>query len=232
MSKSPHFDKRHPGRASLLLRCVGCVLAIVLAAEDRADPSQPLENAAHRVQPDSPEWAELAGGLRRQTDIAADFTEERRFSFKKAPTVLRGEVRVSAERGLSLHYLSPAEQTVIIDGRGVLVRTAAGDNPAPADANARSVNEALLMALRLDLVSLARDFDVYGTHKGGAWTLALVPRKADLRHALGELTVEGDASAVRRLEFRRSATQRVDITVGRPRAPAPFTAEELRLYFR
>jgi hypothetical protein len=204
----------------------------IIAAAVRADEAGALTNPAHRIAPDDPAWNDLAGELRKQPSVTADFTERRLFSFKKTPKVLRGEVRVSADRGLSLHYVDPEDNIVVIDGLGVLLRSAAGDSVPPADPRAGAANTALLHALRLDLGPLAEAFELYGLRAGAAWTLALVPRAADLRRTLGQITVGGEGAAVRRIEFRRSATQRVEISVAPPRATASFTAEELRRYFR
>jgi hypothetical protein len=206
------------------------MFAFTLAA-NAADPDS-LANSANRLTPDDPAWKELAGGLQQRPSVTADFTELRRFSFKKTPTVLKGEVRVSAEHGLSLHYLEPEEQIVINDEAGVLVRTAKGDRRPPAEPEATAANRALLAVLRLDLRPLAETFELYGQRSGTAWTLDLVPRGAELKRTLGQITVEGDGAAVRRIEFRRSLTQRVEIQVEPPRSLAPFSADELHRFFR
>ncbi len=185
----------------------------------------------NRLAPDDPAWARLAGQLAGERAITADFTEERHFSFRKEPAVLRGEVRLSSERGLSLHYLGPEEQTVIIDRKGSLVRTAAGDRAVPEDPRASAANFALIHLLRLDLAPLAQAFELYGRRVDGDWAIVLVPREDSLRRTLGEITVEGSGPAVSRIELRRSATQRVEIRVATPRTGA-FSAEELRQYFR
>ncbi len=214
------------------MRRFALVLALTLAAPLRASDADPLVAPAHRLAPDDPAWAELAGGLRNQPSVTADFTEQRRFAFRKTPTVLQGEVRVSTAHGLSLHYRGPENQTVIIDPRGLLVRTPAGDTVPPSDPRAAAANSALLHLLRLDLGPLADTFELYGLRTGTAWTIALVPRAAELRRTLGQISVEGEAAAVRRIEFRRSATQRVEILVAPPRSAAPFSADELRRFFR
>jgi hypothetical protein len=215
---------RNPGLA--------LVFAAILAAAVRADEPAALTDPAHRVARNDPGWGELAGEIRGRASVAADFTEERWFPFKKTPTVLHGEVRISADRGISLHYLDPEEQTVIIDERGSLLRSAAGDRAPPDDPRAGAANFALLHMLRLDLAALEPEFELYGKRAGPAWTLVLVPRADDLRRALGQIAVEGLGAAVRHIELRRSATQRVEITVAPPRPGAAFTGDEIRRFFR
>lgn len=208
------------------------VLAFTLPSLAPAAETDLLVNPEHRVAADDPAWKDLAGGLRAQQAITADFTENRWFPFRKIPTVLKGEARVSAEHGLSLHYLDPQEQTVIVDDRGMLVRTTAGDSTPPADRRAGAANSALLHVLRFDLRALTEAFEIYGTRDGAAWQLALVPKDDSLRRTLGRISIDGEGAAVHRIELRRSAVQRVEILIAPPRTTAAFPAEELRRFFR
>jgi hypothetical protein len=216
---------------SLPLR-LALVISGIVTATAKADESSALATPANRIARDDPEWGRLAVELRAQSAVTAGFTELRWFAFKTSPTVLKGEARVSADRGLSLHYIGPAEQVVIIDGKGALLRSAAGDRAMPADPRADAANFALLHLLRLDLALLSDSFDLYGLHPGAAWALALVPRDSELRHSLGTITVDGTGAAIHRIELRRSATQRVEITMDAPQTKAEFTPDELRRFFR
>jgi hypothetical protein len=208
------------------------IMAGLLAAPARAEEPDPIATEAHRIQPNDPAWGILALAIRQQGPVTASFTERRWFSIRKAPVVLRGEARLSDERGLSLHYLDARQPTVIIDNAGVILRPAAGQAAQPMDPRAAAGQLALLRGLRLDFDSLGGAFDIYGRHSGLAWTVTLVPRAAGLRRALGRITVEGRGPAVRRIELRRSAAQRVEISVDPPRPAAAFTPDELRRYFR
>jgi hypothetical protein len=197
-----------------------------------AAESDPLVNPAHRIAPAAPAWSDLIASFAAHPDIAADFTERRFFPFKKEPVELKGEVRVSALRGLSLHYTAPEENTVILDAQGMLARTAAGEQAPPADPHTAAANGALRNIVRFDLKALDKDFELYGQRDGVAWTLALVPRTAALRDSVGRITVAGEGATIRRIEIRRTATQAIEIMIAPPRPPAPFTAEELKQYFR
>jgi len=216
----------HPATGLRLL----AMLALAFAA--RAAAADSLVAPAYRLAADDPAWFEFGGALRQQPSVTADFTELRYFSFARTPVALKGEVRVSADHGLSLHYLEPEDQIVISDRQGVLVRTAKGERSPPSDPQAAAANLALLSVLRLDLSPLAEKFELYGRRTGPTWALALVPRSDELRRALGQITVEGEAASVHRIEFRRSLTQRVEILVEPPRSLGVFGAEELRRFFR
>jgi hypothetical protein len=202
-----------------------------LVSLTRAAESETLTDPAYRLAPDDPAWRDLAATFAHQPDATAQFSEQRFFPFKKAPVELKGESRVSATRGLSLHYTAPEERTVILDAQGVLVRDARGENAAPADPRAAAANAALVQVLRFDFVALAEHFELFGQREGAAWKLAFVPRAADLRRAVGMIIIAGDADVLNRIEIRRSPKQYVAIQIGPPRA-APFTADELQRFFR
>ncbi|MFO1449740.1 MAG: glycosyltransferase [Opitutaceae bacterium] len=203
-------------------------LSVLRAAEVTAQVTATEEPSA--LAPGA--WDDLAKAFARQPDTAAEFTENRYFPFRKIPVVLTGISRVSVAHGLSLQYLTPSEHLVILDGAGMLLRSDKGDSAPPADPRADAANRALRNVLRFDFAALAGDFELLGRREGDQWTLTLVPRAEDLRRTLGRIRVEGVATVVRRIELRRSALQSVEILIAPPRPPAPFTADELKRYFR
>ena len=192
----------------------------------------PLVDPGHRLPPAAPAWADLTTAFTRHPDTTADFVERRFFPFKKDPVELQGEVRVSAERGLSLHYTTPEDRTVVLDSRGVLIRAAAGEKAPPADPRAAAANEALLHILRFDFPALEKDFELYGRRDGDQWNLALVPRTEALRHSVGRITVTGTEATIRHIEIRRTARQAIEIVIAAPRSFAAFTGDELKRFFR
>ncbi len=208
------------------------LLSTLPLAAAPAEDTDALVTPAHQLNVDDPAWKDVASGLQAEKSVTATFTENRWFPFRKIPTVLRGESRVSAEHGLSLHYTDPKEQIVIIDDKGMLTRANSRDTPAPDDPRAGAANSALLHALRFDLAALSKTFDLYGTRTGAAWQLAMLPKDDSLRRTLGRISIEGEGPTVRRIELRRSPVQRVEILIAPPQSTAPFSAEELRRFFR
>jgi hypothetical protein len=202
---------------------------LMAAGSLRAAPI-PL-TAETRLNPAAPAWQELAAKFARRGDITATFEERRVFPFRSEPVTLRGEVRVSATRGLSLHYTAPQERTIIIDGQGFLVRESKGGAAPPPDPRANAANEAMRSILRMDFAQLAAGYELHGQQDGDAWSLGLVPRDHGLRRAIGDIFVEGEGAAVRRIELRRSARQNITISIASPQ-PATFSEEEIRTYFR
>ena len=222
-----HHRQRGPAAGVIVVLLLAA--ALVPGATAAADP---LINPEHRVAPAAPAWGDLIEAFAHHPDTTADFTERRFFPFKKEPVSLAGEVRVSTTHGLSLHYTAPEARTVILDDHGVLIRAAAGEKTPPADPRAAAANDALRHILRFDLAALERDFDLYGQRDGAAWTLVLVPRTEAARRSVGRITVTGEAATIRRIEIRRTPKQAIEISIAPPRPPAPFTAAELKEFFR
>lgn len=209
---------------------LGCALAALTLRAAEEPP--PLIAPANRLAADAPAWQDLGRKFAHQPDTLANFEEQRVFPFRREAVVLKGEVRVSGARGLSLHYTAPEERTIVVDEKGILVREGAGQKSPPADPRAAAANQALLLVLRFDFAALEKSFEVYGRRDGDVWSLGLVPRDDAVRKAIGDIHVGGDGAAVRRIELRRSAKQHIDILIEPPRATTPFSAEDLARFFR
>ncbi len=212
----------------VLLVLVG--LASLVGRTVAAPPMDRAETDWPEVDLAAPPWAGLAAGFVGQGDTSASFTETRVFAFRKQPTVLRGQVRVSPALGLSLHYTHPEQRTLILDERGVLLRGPDGD-AVPPDARSAAANAALWRVFRFDFSALARDFRCRGWAEGDEWILRLEPRDAALRRSVGEMVVMGAGAVVRHLELRRGERQRIVIAVADVQS-AEFSAEDRRRYFR
>jgi len=179
------------------------------------------------------EWTPLFTALAGQGGVRSTFTENRWFSVKKTPVVLRGELRHSDERGLSLHYTQPEEQVMLVDAKGLMLRDAKGrTRTMAADPRAPRMDAALLPVLRFDLPALLKLFTLRAVRDGDDWRLDFVPRTPELARHLSTLTVEGTGERVRRLEFRRSAKQRVEVLIEETQTGVTFTAEEKEKFFR
>ena len=178
-------------------------------------------------------WTPLFAALAGQGGVHSTFTENRWFSVKKTPVVLHGELRHSDERGLSLHYMQPEEQLLVVDDKGLLMRNAQGrTRTMAADPRAPRIDAALLPVLRFDMPALLKLFTLRVARDGDDWRLDFVPRTPELARHLSTLTVEGTGERVSRLEFRRSAKQRVEVLIGETQTGVAFTAEEEKRFFR
>ena len=206
-------------------------LLTLLPAADVAE----LMTPANRItvgENDAP-WKDLATALAANGNVAAPFTENRYLPFKKIPVVFAGDMRLSPERGLSLHYTTPQNQLMIVDAQGVLLRDGRGrQRELPNDPRAQAATTALLHVMRFDLPELAKNFDLYGLRAGDDWQLVFEPRPGELASVLARLIVTGHGVAVKKLEMRKSALQSIEILIGDVRTHVDFTPEETQKFFR
>jgi len=178
-------------------------------------------------------WQPLFAALAAQGPVWSEFIEQRWFLFRRTPIVLKGELRFSPTRGLSLHYEDPEVRTIIADDRGLAVRDSRGSiHEVPNDPRAAGLSTALLPIMRFDLRALEGQFEVHGVRAGAAWRLDFVSRDPVVARALGTVIISGEGTNVRQLEFRHSAKERVNIQIGAVRTGVAFTPEEAQRFFR
>lgn len=207
------------------------------AATTERQPSAPLglissENQLRDPAGD-PAWGDLFAQLAPNRTRQSGFEERRYFPFRKAPVILRGEIRLVPERGMSLRYLEPEPHVMIVDAQGVLMRGPDGrERTPPNDARAQAASSALVNILRFDIAALQRDFSVYGRRDGASWSLAFAPRDATLGNLIGSVLVTGEAGIVSTIEMIKSPTQRIEITLRDTRENLIFTGDTLRRFFR
>ena len=165
------------------------------------------------------EWAPLVDALASKGTIVGSFTEHRFFPFRREGTVLTGMLRISPERGLSLQYLSPDPSILVADASGLEIKDLSGRaSEMPVGSRQSGALAALLPIMRFDLKALSPQFLIRAFHEEKGWRFELTPRDSAPSQSLGTITVEGEGTTVRRLEFRRSASQRIEIDVAETQA--------------
>jgi hypothetical protein len=212
------------------LKALVAILGIALAQGSLigGGPGLPLtpESAAG-------EWKPLLSALAAKGPIQASFTERRYFPFRHDPTILTGTLRISPEKGLSLQYVHPESNIVIVDASGILLRDSSGnDSPMPADSRQAGAMASLLPIMRFDLAALFPKFDILAERTGPDWRFEFSSKDPQEASALGVITVVGTGENVRHLEFKHSEHQRIEIEVEDTHAGVAFTPAELRQYFR
>jgi hypothetical protein len=179
------------------------------------------------------DWQPLFDKLAAQGNVFSHFTENRWFPFKKIPVVLKGEMRLAAGHGMSLHYTQPEDRTMIVDERGLLLRDDRGHSrEVPPDPRSGNINAALLPVLRFDQKELAKTFSLHAARAGNAWRLDFAPHDAALAKIVGRIIVWGEEGKVQRLEFRRSDSQRVEIIIDDSQAGVVFSDADQKRFFR
>ena len=211
----------------MAMRQAVAVLALAVAARGAPDPGEVL--APGGLPGD---WKALVAALAAKGPIEASFTERRYFPFRHEPTVLKGVLRISPERGLSLQYTDPEPSVLIADSAGLVLRDQGGSREMASGSREAGAIASLLPIMRFDLPALFPRFVIRARRTDADWSFEFTPRNVDSAGSLGSITVLGAGTDVRQLEFRRSASQRVEIEVGETRAGVVFTAAELARYFR
>jgi hypothetical protein len=179
------------------------------------------------------EWKPLIDALAAKGTVVAPFVESRHFTFRREPLVLKGVIRISRERGLSLQYTGPQPSVMIADSSGLLLRDPDGrSRELPSGSRETGAIAALLPIMRFDFGALYPRFEIHARRTGADWTFEFTPRDPEAARSLGEISVGGTGFDVHHLEFRRSASQRIEIEVGETRSGEPFAPAELRQFFR
>lgn len=204
-------------------------LGFSLRAQDLpTGPDSALKDPAH-----DPAWREILSQLATDRTRQSQFEERRYFPFKRTPVVLKGEIRIIPERGLSLRYLSPEPHVLIVDAKGLLMRDDEGrDREAPSDSRAQAITSALVDVLRFDLAALEKSFEVHGRTDGARWTLAFVPREPSLGDLIGVLGVSGEGGRLDEIQLVKSPTQRIDILITNTRDNVIFPGDVIQRFFR
>ncbi len=187
------------------------------------------------LSPGAPQapWNALFEALGAKGTVVAPFTERRFFPFRREPAVLRGVLRFSSELGLSLQYTDPEPSVLVADSAGLLLRDGDGHSrELPAGSRESGAIASLLPIMRFDLRALYPGFAIRAQGGAAGWTLAFTPSDPEVAGSLGVITIGGAGTDVGRIEFRRSASQRIEIEVGETRSGEPFTAAEKRQFFR
>lgn len=204
--------------------------ALALACAAHAAPGPGVALDPGKLPAD---WAALVASLASKGAIEAPFTERRYFPFRREPTVLHGVIRISPGRGLSLQYTDPEPSVMIADAAGLVLRDPRGRSRemAPGSREAGAV-ASLLPIMRFDLAALNPLFAISARRTDADWSFEFTPRNPGAPGSLGTVTVLGSGTDVRRLEFRQSESQRVEIEVGETRSGVLFAPEELARFFR
>lgn len=197
-------------------------------ANAAAIASVPIANPA-----DDPEWRDLFAELSKPRARVSQFEERRHFPFREKPVLLTGEIRLLPGRGLSLHYLEPKSQTLIVDSKGVLMRDDRGrQRSAPADNRAQAATSALFQILQFDVPGLQSTFEIRGNRDGATWTLTFTPKQSSLADTIGSVRVQGHDLQLDRIELNRADNQRIEILLRQTLNDVIFPDDVIKRFFR
>lgn len=159
---------------------------------------------------------ELRKAIEERGAIQAAFLETRQIVFKRDVIQLRGILAYSPEKGLSLYYLEPEENRVILSGASLLTE---GEDGALQERRIPARYASLQAILTLDVEALAKQFKVYYT-PGNEWRFGLLAEgetRTGPRRSIGSPTetivVSGKGTIVERIELQRAGSMKVVIEI-------------------
>jgi hypothetical protein len=215
------------------MRLLVSLFFFIAATGLTAEPSLIAPESLIAEPSQDPAWRELFTALAQPKTHQAHFEERRIFPFRKTAVVVAGELRISPEHGLSLHYFGDKGQIVIVDQKGALLRDERGrERRGPSDGRAEGATSALFSILRFDWPALQRAFEVHGARDEAGWTLRFLPRDSKVADLLGAITVHGQGPHLDRIAMVKSERQRIEIQLSEVKDDVRFSPEELQRYFR
>jgi outer membrane lipoprotein-sorting protein len=169
--------------ASFVAVILGAMLGPVVAHADSTGPSTTV-------------WSleSMMAGLHRVKSASAHFVEHKRMALLTQDLEAAGTLRYVAPSRLEKITLTPAPETVIIDGETLDGTQANGDHYTFTLSDSPEVAtlvEGIRSTLAGDLATLRRYYtiDFKGDH--GDWELALTPKNARVRDKVDSIRIKG-----------------------------------------
>ncbi len=209
-------------------RLVALSWILLSVARGAADPGEELTPAGGEGA-----WKPLVATLASKGTVVADFTEKRYFPFHRGPTTLKGVLRIAPGKGLSLQYTQPEPSVLIADADGLLLKDKEGrEQGMPAGSRESGAIASLLPIMRFDLPALYPRFVIHAHHTDSGWRFDFTPRDPDVARSLGDISIGGSGTDVNHIEFKHSASTRVEIEVGAAQSGGALSPAELKAFFR
>jgi len=173
----------------------------MLLAVAKPAPAQPV--------PGTPplDLARLMAALAAVPERRATFREEKHLAALEAPLSATGRLHYRRPDWLEKVTLSPAPETLLIDGARVVL-TLGQDPPRviplDADPGLHALVDAIRAPLAGDLAALQRGFRVEAGGTQADWTLTLIPRDPGIAGLLQRAVIAGRGDQPRRIEISQA----------------------------
>lgn len=181
---------------------------------------------AARVDPNNPPeaLARIRKGVNENGATQCDFTESRKFPFRKNASILKGTCTFIPARGLVLEYKEPRHRTIAMND----------DRLVTIENGQRSVRElpgqyaGILHVYNLDPASLGDEWHADFTGDDSEWTLTISSEHKPLaqgkpvgsaRIERMEITMSGKERLIRHISIRRPGAIEIEIDMGTPSSP-------------
>jgi len=203
-------------------------MACLFGGALRAAPLAPLDVASPGA-----EWRALFDSMQAVDRVAAPFEEARSFAFRKEPKRYRGIFRKEADGRVSLAYTEPEAMALHLGEGFAYYRKGGGAVRRIPQSNAQSAALALFpQLLNFDLVPIAEHYAIFGSLEGERWRLRFEAKEASADELPYQaMEIQGQGTAVRRIELSKSEAQRIVIEMGDPVYPEFYLPEARAAYF-
>lgn len=204
------------------------MVASLQANEAADEPLSPINVSALDA-----DWQALFDLMHAVDYVAAPFTEERYFTFRRTPKAYAGIFRKDPDGHVSLAYTTPETVALHLGEGFAFYRKGEGTVRRIPQSNSQSDTLALFpKLLNFDLVSVSAFYDLSGELNDLVWRLNFDAKPAFADEvSYQQITISGDATAVQRIELIKSAKQRVVIMMGDPVYPKFYLPEIKAKYF-
>lgn len=146
----------------------------------------------------------LMTALSEVPEVRSVFREEKRLSSLTEPLVSRGTLRYVAPDRVEKRTAEPVAEEIVVDGDQLTYVKPAEDLRQTISLDAapelRGLVEAVRGTLAGNLEGLRRYYSVGFEHVGEGWRLTLVPTAARVREFLKVVRIDGQGTALRRVE--------------------------------
>lgn len=215
-------------RRGVRLAWIACALLVAARA-----PAAPASGPAAPTGSAAPTLEALMAGMAGARGVVAEFHEVKQLALLAAPLESRGVLDFVPPDRMVRRTLEPVPSLLIVDGRRVVFRDAAGAAPIDlsGDPSARQFVDNVTTIFRGDLGALRERYDVRFEAEPPKWRLELEPRDPVVRRFVASLTLSGEGDAMREMVLLERDGDRTTTRFDKVDANHAHTPEELRALF-
>jgi hypothetical protein len=217
----------------LVLAGIGAGLGLAVPAPTASAAPAAEPAPASAGVPAAPTLEAVMAGMAGARGVVAEFTEVKELALLSAPLESRGVLHFVPPDRMLRRTLEPVRAELVVDGRRVVFRDAAGAAPVDlsADPSARQFVDNVTTLFRGDLAALRARYEVAFEATPPRWRLALTPRDPLVRRFVASLTLGGEGEALHEMVLLERDGDRTTTRFERVDTDHAHSDEELRALF-
>lgn len=147
----------------------------------------------------------LLQGLRQESAVTVDFTEQRYLAYLTEPVIIKGQLTYNPDGRLERRVTKPKKEKMVIEGRLLIVEQNAKDPPVRILLADHPPLQAFVEALRALLAgnreALEAAFNSSIQNSAAKWQLSLKPKDATVAKTVEAIHVDGEDDKIESLEI-------------------------------